>query len=814
MADSQNQINDDANPNGFEAAAAEKINNSSQQSSSTSVVNGATPSSSSSATPNPLGNLSSYTYGLSLYMVNTDITNQFIAGGGTMAGITGEARGVRVVAQSGGFSATDQTLTTLKTSNTSSSRIEYYIDDLNVTTFLPGGPQKASASTEIKFKINEPMGFTFLQDLTRAGFDLNAESSVNAPSMNGIQQHFIIGIKFYGYDENGNVITQVPPNPKGDNSTSERLPERYFLIRMTKVKFKLDGRMVTYQCEAVVMSESIANGQVYGVLKSSTTLNGSTVWDVLANTSNKTSLVSILNSATATEKDSGRVKIPTKYSIEFLDDGDNVVGKDSVIGKAKLVNDAIFDNTMAKTFTVSDSEKSTIAAQFKAVTIDGSKISIPQTNGQTLLTIIDNIITKSEYISAALNKISTTGVQPQNKPTVPEQLNWYSVNPVITAKGFDTQTNDWAYEIKLQIKPYSVSYLRSVTATRVSTYSGPSKNYDYWLTGTNSEIISYEQQYDNLFYVMTAASNLPPQEQPPKTGAPVHGTNATNGDSSGSMNKQAEFNKEVAAQMYSPGDQSIVKIRILGDPDYIMSSTGINYQPSLGKNNVGIDPLKGQVFIEIKFLMATDYGSNGLLNVSDNIQFYSDKDEVVKRLGIKGVVYKIYRVDSVFNKGTFTQTLTGVLVDQQLLSKGLNSGSSTQRDESNQSSQYAAGGAKLNSTAGAGRGGQGGPTASELSNASKNKIGTTSSSSLDTRRASILPIASTAGGSQALNSKNLLPLSPSKNNGLGSGSGSGSGLGSGLGVKNNGQQSKDVVGVNDDQIGVGRPRGGPINGSR
>lgn len=705
MATAQNQVYDDSN--GFESAEAEKINTPSQQSSSGAVVNGATPSSSSPTKPNPLGNLSSYTYGLSLYMVNTDITNQFIAGGGSMAGITGATRGVRVVAQSGGFSDTDRPLTTLKTNDTPSVPIEYYIDDLNITTFLPGGPQKATASTEIKFKINEPMGFTFLQDLTRAGFDLNAEGNVNAPNMNGIQQHFIIGIKFYGYDVDGNVITQVPSNPKGGNSTSEQLPERYFLIRMTKVKFKLDGRMVTYNCEAVVMSESIANGQVNGILKSSTTLNGSTVWDVLANESNKNSLVSVLNSTSAAEKDSGKVTIPTKYSIEFLDDGDKSVGKDSVIGKAKLVNDAVFDNTIATTFKVSDSEKSTIAAQFKAVTIDGSKVSIPQTYGQTLLTVIDNIITKSEYISAALNQIATVGADTKTKPTEPQQLKWYSVNPVITAKGFDTQTNNWAYEIKLQIKPYTVPYLRSVTATRVSTYSGPSKKYDYWLTGTNSEIISYEQQYDNLFYVMTAASNLPPQQQPPKTGsAPVVVQNATNGDSSGSQNKQFEFNKEVAAQMYSPGDQSTVKIRILGDPDYIMSSTGVNYAPTIGKNNVGIDPLKGQVFIEIKFLMATDYGDNGLLNVSNNIQFYSDKDEVISRLGITGVVYKIYRVDSVFSKGTFTQTLTGVLVDQQLLSKNKNSKTVT----SNSSEQRS----EPTNSAGAGRGGQGGPTAKEL----------------------------------------------------------------------------------------------------
>lgn len=670
MADSQNQANDDSNINGLDLTPTENAATV-QQPSSTSVVNGATPESSLPTKPNPLGNLSSYTYGLSLYMINTDITNQFIAGGGTMAGITGSTPGLRVVAQSGGFGESDNPLRALGTDGKPGVKIEYYIDDLNLTTYLPGGPQKATASTEIKFKINEPYGFTFLQDLTRAGFELNKEGKVNAPNMNGIQQHFIIGIKFYGYDADGKVITQVPPNPKGDTEGGE-LPERFFAIRITKVKFKLDGRMVSYQCEAVVMSESIANGQVNGILKSATTLTGSTVWDVLANPGNKNSLVSVLNASTQSDKDSNKVKIPTSYSIEFLDANKKVVDKDSVIGKSKLVNDATFDNTLASTFKVSSAEKSTIAQQFKAVSIDGNKASIAQPFGQTILTIIDNIITKSEYISRALNEVSTAGVEPTSKTQTASELKWYAVNPVITAKGFDEKTNDWAYEIKFQITEYEVPYVRTVNTTNVSTYNGPSKKYDYWLTGTNSEIISYEQSYDNLFYMMTVASRSEAPDEKPKGSVPVKVQNTTGGDSNGSQNKQFQFNQNVAAQMYSPGDQAQARIRIMGDPDYIMSVTGVNYSKALGKNKVGIDPLKGQVFIEITFLMATDYGENGLMNVSGNIQFYDS--DIIKALNIKGVVYKVYKVDSVFSKGSFTQTLSCLLVDQRILSNVVDNG--------------------------------------------------------------------------------------------------------------------------------------------
>jgi hypothetical protein len=43
--------------------------------------------------------------------------------------------------------------------------LDYYIDDLDIVTYFPGGNQKATASAQIKFRIIEPYGFSFLHDL-------------------------------------------------------------------------------------------------------------------------------------------------------------------------------------------------------------------------------------------------------------------------------------------------------------------------------------------------------------------------------------------------------------------------------------------------------------------------------------------------------------------------------------------------------------------------------------------------------------------------------------------------------------------------
>jgi hypothetical protein len=130
--------------------------------------------------------------------------------------------------------------------------------------------------------------------------------------------------------------------------------------------------------------------------------------------------------------------------------------------------------------------------------------------------------------------------------------------------------------------------------------------------------------------------------------------------------------------------------------------------------------LGGQVFIQVNFNTADDYQIDGLLDVSDALQFY-ETDRVAKA-GIKGIVYRVTHVDSTFSSGKFSQTLDLLMVPESEL-LGIKKTESQeaqaqQRVETNQANQTAATqqrtGVNLNSTAGAGRGNRGGPTADEL----------------------------------------------------------------------------------------------------
>ena len=695
MAIAENDQSDDQTKQAVTSTNATALGVSSQSSTNKDGQKITTTSSASESFPgarlaNPLSNLSSYTYGLVLYMVTPEVMNGFIASGGTLNGVDKLGGSIITVAQSGGINNSIEkriknNTSELKTEN-GGEGLDYYIDDLTINTLLPGGANKATTSTEIKFKIIEPTSFTFLQDIAKAAVELNSQSGLlkgltqNQP--NGFNQNYILGIKFYGYDVDGNLVTSSNPqfvNEKYKDagySDQNSIINRYFAIKMSNMKFKLDGKIVTYHCEALVVSEHAAFSQTNGTIKNPLTISGSTVEDVLQGGQTKGSkgLMRVLSDENEGLKDKNVISIPNTYSIEFLDETGKV-DPNSPIAKAGLVDDATFVNSTAPTSNVQSTDKVNIADSFKANSFDPKRKSISVAAGQNLLSVIDNIIVKSNYVTKALTEISSQTVEAKTlKAPTGQTLKWYSVNPVIKIKGIDQKTNSWAYDIKYQVRPYDIPYIRSIYTNRSSKYPGPFKMYHYWLTGLNSEVISYEQTYDNLFYTVasmsTSADTVAGNGK--QGSAPSLPQNAVKSDdTTGGQNKGSEINNNVRAQLYSPGDQSQAKIKILGDPDYIMQSIGVNSTSSASKfygKGKSISPFGGQVFIQMAFNTASDYKNDGTLDVTSNLQFY--KTDKVKAAGIDGIVYMVTQVDSTFSRGTFTQVLDCLMVDEsQLVTK-------------------------------------------------------------------------------------------------------------------------------------------------
>jgi hypothetical protein len=662
------------------------------------------------AKPNPLSKFTSYTYGLSLYMVTAEALNNFTKKGGTLTGIKGKNSGVYIVAQSGGINSDveDRAITIDRKLGGGSPGYDYYLDDFEVSSYLPGGSNKGTASTEVKFKITEPYGFSFLRDLSIAATNINKASDFTKkldPSKqpNAISQYFIMGVKFYGYDVNGDVVTGGNPLAQGydngDDTDPNAVIQRFYPLKLSNMKFSLDGKAVTYAFDGYIFAEFDGYNELNSTIQSAVKISGATVQDALTG---EDGIITKMNAANKGQQDRQKIGIPNELEIEFLDENGKVV-TDSPISKGRLVDDETFAASTAPMTPVKSKDEVTVADSFRAVSINKGVRAINISAGTNIISVIENLIIKSSYIGDALGatKSPEAGENRVIKKEPTKKLVWFSIAPVVEIKGRDEKTNQWAFKIKLQIRPFDVPYLKTTVGSTVSKYPGPRKFYEYLLTGGNSEIISYVQEYNNMLFIPQLQSgNTDAPDKEIKDGTPIGTQNTTGnkGSVGAGPNRSSEINDLVAAQLYSPADNAQAKIKIMGDPDYLMSSLAL---PTITANKVysrdgSINGLNGQVFIQITFNTGFDYsGETGLFNVDDRVQFYqSDKP---KSLGIDGVVYRVNQISSSFSKGKFEQTLELIIVSETLL---VGEEAPTKGGERSESSSAGANGGSKRSAAG------------------------------------------------------------------------------------------------------------------
>ncbi len=624
---------------------------------------------------NPLSNYSSSTYSISLYMVTSEYYNNYAIANppGTLPNMTDQ---IYVVAQSAGVNNSfDNRLITLNGQlGRGQPGLDYYIEDLSLTTLLPGA-QKASVASEIKFKIVEPNGFAFMQKLKVASTLIDSRSPLAKKTTSKptpMSQTFILGIRFYGYDQNGNIVNSGgPPNSIVQNSVSTSVSERFIAIKISSIKFKLNAESTVYSCEAFQLAEQVGYSKVNAIVKSSADINGSTVGEVLGGTttasSTSRSLIDYMNKFNV-DQTGKNITDPTTYKIEFMG------AAATKIANATLVDDNEVNIKTTNMQPITTTDKATVKQSFKSTSYNPTTKSVSIPAGTSLLQAIDNIIVKSSFVTDAASIINNS--DPESKSTKKSgttELQWYSINPLIRIKNRDPRTDDWVYDITYQIGLYDISYLRSEYLARRKPFPGPYKVYNYLLTGLNSEILDYEMAYDNLYYVPVSASASGSVKsvggKQYNTDVPKGVQNSSNSDpQSGKQNKGSEINDSIRASVYSVADNAEAKIKIIGDPDWIMTTLGTDQktmQTEATTNYFGADfsinPLAGQVYLQIIFNIAEDYLNTGLMDVSDNIQFYNS--DAINKNGIKGMIYKVWQVESTFMKGQFVQVLSCIIVN-------------------------------------------------------------------------------------------------------------------------------------------------------
>lgn len=665
---------------------------------------------------NPLGNFSSYTYQISLYMITPDAYDAFIQSGrkdinainnivpgantpeavaaedasnrgnttsppapsSANASSTQYTNGVYLIAQSGGINNNTQ-------KRAPGFDLDYYIDDLVITQAINGKDTLSSTNTtDIRFTITEPYGFSFITKLRNAATELAKISrSKNYKDIkNPSRQFFMLGIRFLGYDKDGNLIdpTKIPSVDGDPQGNAFGLYERFYDIFITGMKFRIDGKAVIYNITAASVATGAAFGTKRGFVDTGASISGATVYDALMGRSaagtkpgelasttppqgGTIGLLAKLNKDQQTLLKNKSIEIANEWDVVFLGVADLLIKKASIVDKAVLDK-----RVWAMTNNVNKSADSNVATGENSNPNNDIR-QITFTKGGSILQCVNQIILQSDYLlnalkTAYLSTEETTeqGKYPEQKNPQEVKIQWYTMHAEIKNLGWDTLQQDFAYKTTFTIQPYETPVIVAPYVKPGAKYYGPHKRYEYWFTGKNSEILSYEQQMDNTFFnVAVSAKDNTSNNNDTSTRA----SKESGQPDQGSLGMGLQAQNAYMTSLYDPGTYATAKIKVLGDPDFLMqpapSSINSFYDQFYGTDGYTINPNGGQVFIEINFKEPRDYqNSTGLLSINQSIYFWEYPAAIQQQLDSRGggVSYMVRTVVSTFSKGKFEQELT------------------------------------------------------------------------------------------------------------------------------------------------------------
>lgn len=646
---------------------------------------------------NPLSRLSSQTYQLSLYIVEPSVLNRYFEDFGAGRQFSLGSTGVYIVAQSGGVNRNESRAITLSGIPAVGPGYDYYIDDLKFSQLMPtkNSINTPTSDMSFSFRIVEPIGFNFLFQLRKASDAISAADPLlsGGTTPNEYQQKYMLGIRFYGYNERGELLQSnaIDPNDELSGITNEfSLYERFFPIEISTFSFRLDGRATVYEIEAVPTVLQNAFGQKHNTIKKKTTLVATTVEEALVGKADQQSnstirgLVQVLNEEAKEMAELNRRKMPDVFKIEFA--------PNTKIPGSRLVDSSVYDKTMAPMAAVNRTNQSTVAQSKRAVTIDVNRTQLVIDAGKSITQVIDNIISNSSYVFDVLNQKTDEQIQTDSiqNPTR-DSLKWYSITPRVKIIGRDSTTKDWVYEITYYIQEYWISYLRTPYSEYLTEYYGAVKKYNYWYTGLNTEIISLNFSYNNLYYnIIPYSTSVDSSASNGGQGNAVQAVEGApgNSDPTSTPNRKNIYNQNINAQIYNDTDNNHLQFQIIGDPDFLMTTLAASQinkselQRFYGPGEV-IDPMGGQIFVEIVFRSGIDYENDGLLQLTNPIQFYPSKSkELREQLGIEGLIVEVTQCHTTFSDGKFIQNLEGILLDENmLLRKSTGIKSEDQREE-------------------------------------------------------------------------------------------------------------------------------------
>lgn len=228
---------------------------------------------------NVLDEYASYSYAVTWYLLTPDQYNEMVRSKKK------NCASWQLLMQSGGAPVADVNTTSAGSAGRNQYfDLDYYLDDLEIESVIPlKGTGAANTATNIKFKVSEPNGITLIEKLSSAVKTLYKEKNVDK-NANYPMAQYCLAIRFYGYNENGELVTTGRRGTNGQtNLTDPRaIIEKFYPFVITNIKFRIPrAGIVEYSVEAKPIPHFYNKSQDRGSIPFAFELVGETVEQIL-----------------------------------------------------------------------------------------------------------------------------------------------------------------------------------------------------------------------------------------------------------------------------------------------------------------------------------------------------------------------------------------------------------------------------------------------------------------------------------------------------------------------------------------------------
>jgi len=592
--------------------------------------------------------------------------------------------------------------------------LDFYIDSVTIENFLTGGGTRAPHSVKnIKFTVIENNGITLLDRLYEAVQDFMPASG----QKNGINYAavvYLMVIRFYGYDEQGNLITGIGGNKSDPNSVIEK----FIPFKISKCDWSIESKLVTYNIEGLAPGEGSAAGTRRGSIPYNIELTASTIGDLLgqdvkfsasqaaaatpgaattsgtpdqsdaetrrllaanaaaappkadaAPTTKKTSITQgLMGAMNQFQQDlvkEGVYEQADVYEIVFANPGPG--GGGTAVKNARLIppgkkTDAKQSGNAPPPTTNKDS------ADMERIYKDIKSRNYSITAGMQLVQAIEVAIRNSTFVTdqSVLFFDDNDALQVKNDANKKDVV-WFNITFQSTQLEYDNKRNDYAQKITFIINTYTPMNFSS-SYYPINKFRGLHKQYNYWFTGKNTSVIEYKETMNNLYNLTISGDqtkgNLAFQQRKAFTSSmrdqPFYSfQTASRENSAGDNGKQNEAQANLAETLYDPVGLANCNLKIVGDPAWIqqgsfasgVSPQEFDFNAFLPDGTINFDAR--EVMFEIAWQRPQDYDIN--TGLADPYAASSSRQPVQSR------VYTAMQCTSEFRQGSFYQNIQGKL---------------------------------------------------------------------------------------------------------------------------------------------------------